>query len=225
MQLLALLIICLPCLHAASLFPTKYFREYAPNVLYARNTYLPNTGYDACAPINDNAYIPVLTARGIKCTGIWCVDGHFGCPNRTKDCYNMNYIIDVSHSNNDCNLQIAGNVIMAYGNWVSTLGPLSWQNVREEKIKVYGSIFNEAVRNVMNCSPGCSFSDETPIMYYLYQLKIDSITTLALVVTITVTYLVIAICLLCTACMWYRRVRRLQTYYTAESDDTSIDYV
>lgn len=103
------------------------------------------------------AYIKFLTDRGIRCTGEWCVDNGFNCPNRDGKCYEVEHIIDL---NDDCTLpdtkdmerNIFGNMIMAYGLWNRQVGQLRWKNVENEKRTVYGDgIVNKAIYYIMQC--------------------------------------------------------------------------
>lgn len=134
--------------------------------------FLPNTfigGGDPCAKYTGRpTYIQQLASVGIHCAGKWCAqDGAnngFGWAS-TDESYDGSHIVDVSNSNNDCNKEILGNVVMAYGKWNNMVGQLLWKDVRREKMRVYGDIFGQAVRNVLMCNErrgvACNFTDDT----------------------------------------------------------------
>lgn len=88
---------------------------------------------------------------------------------RSRECYNVEHIVDTENSNlvdkenpsRECNLNILGNLVMADGGWNQDVGQLPWKCVREEKLRVYGDVFTQAVAHVLACNPNCSFSDDT----------------------------------------------------------------
>lgn len=66
----------------------------------------------------------------------------------------VEHIID--HANSEqtlqhCNKDIRGNMILANADWNRQVGQLCWDNVKKEKIDVYGNIFRTALDAVTKC--------------------------------------------------------------------------
>lgn len=162
---------------AAGAYPTAAYA--ADHDLFDAGTFLPSIGYDACTPLTNQQYRALLGSLRVGCTGAWCVNGTFSC--KQSDCYEVEHIIDRANSHNNCGRDIAGNMIMAYSRWNHQLGALSWQDVREEKSRVYGRIFLQAMDNILKCTPGCQFDDNTRIAYYLAHLYMNEVSILVLI--------------------------------------------
>lgn len=127
--------------------------------LYQKNTFGGFLAYQ-CIDLGYNYrknYIKILNENNISCTDKWCNNGMFKCFNKTKECYEVEHIVDRKNTPyNICNPNILGNVIMAYGKWNSQVGKLCWKDAMNEKIQVYGKdIFCTAIRNIIKCS-NCS---------------------------------------------------------------------
>ena len=99
------------------------------------------------------SYVKALNDYSIKCAGIWCPNKPgWECNGQNKSCYNMRKII--THGNkipelSGCDVDIRGNLIMAYGEWVNQLST----DKPGEKVAIYGSeIVKSAYRTVYkNC--------------------------------------------------------------------------
>ena len=74
--------------------------------------------------------------------------------NSISNSYQVEHIIDKSNTPYDnCNTDITGNIIMAYGLWNQKIGQLCWNDVVKEKKVVYGDeILCSAIKNVIHCS-------------------------------------------------------------------------
>ena len=101
-------------------------------------------------------YLVELSSNLIRCSGHLCKNGFFECTN-SNECYHVEHIVDKENTPyNQCNPNILGNVIMAYGVWNVEVGQKCWDDVVIEKFSVYGKeSFCQSVRNVIECS-GCN---------------------------------------------------------------------
>ena len=103
-------------------------------------------------------YIKVLMDNNIQCTGDWCkeygTNNGFDCKDMGVECYQVEHIIDKQNTPYDkCNMNILGNVIMASGTWNNQIGNRCWDDIKREKIAVYGKdIFCKAIKNVIDCT-------------------------------------------------------------------------
>lgn len=100
---------------------------------------------------NNEKYRNDVEAR-MKCRGPWCLPttsngNSWGCKpvggTTTSDCYQAEHIIPKGHSIEElqgCNVNIAGNIVMAYGKWN---GALSNAYYGEKQI-IYGDIWDKA---------------------------------------------------------------------------------
>jgi len=136
--------------------------------LYLPNTYLPYTSRPmdrelACRPLPNSQtdlrrqYITLLTIMGVSCTGDWCgLDGNFSCADMGRQCYEVEHIIDKANTDPDLvglNVNIVGNLVMAYGRWNQQVGQLSWNNVVTEKREIYTTFLFETARHyVLTCN-------------------------------------------------------------------------
>lgn len=120
---------------------------------YQSNTYMDS---DPLQPIKDGKeFRNLLRYSNIMCTGHWCKDGQFKCPNNTNECYHTEHIVDMRNSigpNDHPCKNIAGNLIMAYGKWNKEIGQLKWENALAEKKEIYDEyIVNTAINSVQTC--------------------------------------------------------------------------
>jgi hypothetical protein len=121
---------------------TEIYKSYNKDelkTLYLEKTYLPlNNLIDTCKrylQIHRNKYIKELEIYNIKCYGKWCIDGQYKC-NNNKACWQVEHIIDTNNSpfNSEYyDLNIYGNIIMAYGKWNNQIGNKGWSIVESEK--------------------------------------------------------------------------------------------
>jgi hypothetical protein len=142
---------------------TNVYLEYRQNnmlnELYQLNTFGGNFN-NKCQDLTSNPrskYIDILNKNNIKCEGKWCVNNIFSCPNQTKECYEVEHIVDQKNTPfNSCNRYILGNLIMAYGKWNYEVGQPCWDSIKMEKMNVYGkTIFCSAIKNIIECDPKC----------------------------------------------------------------------
>lgn len=134
---------------------TKTYESIA-NGEFTKITHLPGTFggnfEDVCQRVTRSRYLSILNNRGVHCSGDWCIDGEFSC--KGYPCYEMEHIIDLKHSLgfNEHDMEILGNVIMAYSVWNREMGHLKWENVENEKRAVYGNnIVDRAMQNIIKC--------------------------------------------------------------------------
>lgn len=131
-----------------AIFQTRH-ADNSNNYYFVPNTFLLTQ--DPCTVINNRAeYLSVLVNNGVVCVGQWC-NGNFGTkPQRTH--YEMEHIVDVVETEfPDCNKNILGNLVMAFGIWNNQVGQLNSKGVAFEKKEIYGSIYNLARANVAKC--------------------------------------------------------------------------
>jgi len=141
-----------------------------------RNNYyfVPNTfllAQDPCTVINNRAeYLSALSNAGITCVGQWC-NGNFGTkPQRTH--YEMEHIVDVVELDfPDCNKNILGNLVMAFGIWNNQVGQLNSKGAANEKSQVYGSIYNLARANVAKCCVATPPTSPESSMIFIMQVS------------------------------------------------------
>lgn len=153
------------CANGAKEFPTF---SMDPQDIFLPYTYLANgKAPDMCRSVSSRAdYVKILLGEGVTCRGKWCnpsgEENGFKFVSRDMS-YEREHIIDNEYSKTSgvCDLNILANVVMAYGSWNNAVGQIPWKCVREEKRRVYGDLFKQAVENVLKCNPGCTFSDDT----------------------------------------------------------------
>lgn len=147
---------------------THEFLNYKDNLqsLFQYNTF-GNIFENKCQNLGNNPrqiYTKILVDNDIQCMGDWCKeDGNnngFDCKDMGLDCYQVEHIIDRKNTPYDpCNTNILGNVIMAYGKWNNEIGQRCWNDVKNEKIIVYGKdIFCQAIKNVIACDKNCNIN-------------------------------------------------------------------
>jgi hypothetical protein len=183
-MLLTLLASFIIITRSAAAFPTDASHEAE---LFVAQTYIPASGYNACTVIPDiGTFMQILRNLNIHCVGQWCSGAEFGC-GASNNNYCPTYIIDMDNSHTNCNLHIAGNMIMALSRWSQELATLSWPDVRREKTSVFAGKFGDAVASVLRCTPGCTFTDSTPIDYYLIRAGLisDELMTFSLAIAVT----------------------------------------
>jgi hypothetical protein len=165
----------------------------------------------------------MLAVLGIKCSGLWCRNGQFTCGPGNLDCWQMEHIIDLNGSPAvGCDLNIVGNVVMAYGRWNNEIGRLSWRDVRHEKTLVYKQIFELAVENVLKC--GCNITDNTQLDYYLIRAglhgsELESFILIIILAASIVIFMTTACILACLrGC-----TKRIDGYTPLDTSDTISD--
>jgi len=138
------------------------------NFYFVRQTYLYGTTFDKCYAMtgNDNSEYRKYISDSIQCQGKWCVNkalwpNGWNCPN--KQCYEVEHIIPKKNNIpefQNCNVNIFGNLVMAYGLWNSQL-----QNkFLCEKQEIYGDIYDQAYQTIKSCCGIAPNSDTTGII-------------------------------------------------------------
>lgn len=124
--------------------------EISKTQMFQSNTFLKN---DCSLYTSRQNYIRKLMSGGIKCEGR-CIDGKYKC-DKTNECWHVEHIHDLKNSplsamGHDVN--IIGNLVMAYGMWNVQMGSKGWRIVEIEKSDVYGDIFNISHNNIIRCN-------------------------------------------------------------------------
>lgn len=137
---------------------TDIFKQYNDKLdeLYQQDTFGGNFE-NKCMSLGNNYrqnYIDILNKNNIKCTGLWCVNNQFSCKGAETNCYQVEHMVDQNNTPYDnCDVNILGNVIMAYGLWNMQVGQLCWTDVLHEKTKVYGKeMMCKAIANIIECN-------------------------------------------------------------------------
>ena len=174
--------------------------------LYLPDTYLPYHTIDPCKQYtNRNEYINTLLNNSIYCSGIWCVNNEYSCKDVGNDCWQVEHIYDKKNSilsNKDYNVNIYGNIVMAYGKWNAQIGQRIWSIVEKEKTDVYGDIMSYAKSNILKCS------DTNMKGNFTDMVGIDKETLLiALCISIIINVILISI-IICLSCKIYNMRNR-----------------
>lgn len=113
------------------------------------NLFIPNTwpnNFDPCEKLDKTKYNKLYPHDGKS--------------------WNIEHIIELKNSEPElesCDKDIFGNVILADATWNRAVGNLCWKYCSQEKMRVYGPIFSQAMNNVRQCCnsqpPGISTSD------------------------------------------------------------------
>lgn len=127
-----------------------------------KNSFVPTT-YGGDLSVSSDTMISTRQYRQIisktPCVGNYCVDNEWKCKKgNSVDCWNVEHIIDNNgpefKNHKNCK-NIAGNYIMAYGQWNQELGTLTknhYQTSVNEKTRVYGEdIMNRARTSIRKC--------------------------------------------------------------------------
>lgn len=133
---------------------TKLYSLMAHEELYMKESF--GNKIDACKKYTTRTeFINTLNKYNIICTGRWCNNNYKYIT--SSNSYEVEHIIEVHHSElNNCNKNIYGNIIFAYGKWNRQVGQLNWNNCKNEKVEVYGkTIVDTAIKNIIKCDPRC----------------------------------------------------------------------
>jgi hypothetical protein len=97
--------------------------------------------------------------------------GNWGCTSSnytgTSECYHTEHIIPDKHeikelvnkSGERCDVNVYGNLVMAYGSWNSALGNGHY----DEKKEIYGELFNSAYKAVYYCCNDRTYPQSIPV--------------------------------------------------------------
>lgn len=142
--------------------------------LFLPDTYLPFDSYPmnrdvACQKLSDDQiqlrrqYVNLLKQAGINCTVDWCINGQFYCGSSSAECYQVEHIIDKVNSDPELDgldVNIVGNLVMAYSKWNQQVGQLKWDNVVAEKQEIYTTfLFQKARHFVLTCNQPSTSTD------------------------------------------------------------------
>lgn len=143
---------------------TKVGRLYNPSELFMKTSFLK---IDICKKFtNRKSFITYLLKTGIICTGKWC-NGNYKY-DKVDNSYEVEHIIELQNSElNNCNKNIYGNIILAYGKWNRQVGNLDWKNGKQEKERIYGrNIVKQALENIKKCDSSCN--EPLPEIGYIF---------------------------------------------------------
>lgn len=144
---------------------TKVFTEHgtsnANNFYAVFPTYSSNMG--ECQTFTSNQQVRTQITNTFTCSGQFCVNGGWSCKDASRQCYEVEHIIPVSNNIPElagCNMNIYGNVIMAYGLWNAQLG----NRFLPEKHIIYGDVFLKAYNAVYKCCHNGNLPTYNPIV-------------------------------------------------------------
>lgn len=217
--------------------PTDIYYQYIDgdipkSSIYLENTYLPilcGSSIDPCTPYKDRkTYIKILEENNIQCSGPWCIDGSFSCgKSGNTECWQVEHIIDQSNSDlvdEGYDVNILGNVIMAYGKWNVQIGQRIWPIVEEEKSLIYGNIYNISRNIITGCVDSDSWSStktDHRICDIDISVPITGVTIFLIIVSVIVTIETIVLCI----CYRFYRNNKLSSFYVESQIDESMSYV
>lgn len=132
--------------------------------IFQANTFSAGSLEERCKSYKGDIRKPFvrdLVRHNISCD-IHCVNkdknNGFNCLQRNnQDCLNVEHIVDKSNSDlvkRGNNVNIYGNLIMAYGKWNQAVGRKRCDVSEIEKKAIYGSFYDDARRNVIVCNGG-----------------------------------------------------------------------
>ena len=139
----------------------KYKRgEISREMMFQSNTFLTGdtsgphgVRFLRCKPYKSRReYISLLNERGIGCRSR-CEGDKYSCKNNHTECWHVEHIYDQKNSPLvDSDVDIYGNLVMAYGKWNMQMGSKGWWVVQVEKSDVYGGrVFNQSRDNIIKC--------------------------------------------------------------------------
>lgn len=149
---------------------TAVFTEHGSsnenNYYFVNKTYGRNLGIEICTVNEGTKSFRNVLNKQMPCNGAHCqpnASTSWGClKNNSQECYNVEHIIPVKHNISellDCNANIYGNLIMAYGLWNQQLGNTHYA----EKKLIYGNVFDEAYKAVYWCCKNHTVPNSIPV--------------------------------------------------------------
>jgi hypothetical protein len=156
---------------------------YFVPMTYGAGTYKCNT-------INNNTQFRDKINSMFECTYSHCmIDNTWGCNfGDSQNCYNVEHIIPKNNKLtelSDCNTNIYGNLIMAYGKWNTELS----NGYLDEKILIYGDIFTNAYTSVYECCHNHPPTSVPKCDYTYYKVIILLCICSIVIVIFTIVYL------------------------------------
>jgi hypothetical protein len=152
------------------------------NNFFAPNTH-GNLIYSNPLEIVTNKQFRNKVNNAITCVGEWCEGKKYTCNSHgNKKCYHVEHIIDMNgpeyENIKECK-NVAGNKIMASGEWNQALGGLARSDYlasKAEKISVYGiDRVNIAIESIRRCANNKGYiitsKDILDIPYHLYAIE------------------------------------------------------
>jgi len=132
-------------------------QDYA---FYDDRTFGVNIFKDPCTKINTNTAFRRYINKNVKCLGKWCINKTYSCKRLlNRNCYEVEHVIDKNgpeFKSNQCDKNIAANLVMAFGKWNAALGRLDYDLSIKEKRTVYSDkIANKIYSKILECQPNC----------------------------------------------------------------------
>jgi len=157
------------------------FQSCELDKLFIQNTY-GGLFNDPCQQMYSQKFKQMLVNNNVSCDASWCLEkDDYGCQYAgNRLCPNTEHIIDLNQAGSDynnCDKNILGNMIIAYGQWNYEVGTGSsfksnWENIKREKTEVYQDIFNMADFYVRNCNcDGNNKNLESTTIYHAIDTK------------------------------------------------------
>jgi hypothetical protein len=167
--LLPWLFLCIRAEHTQS-FDESWAESGNENSLFFdQQTFGYLTGNDnicrKLSPVSNTKFRDYINLQ-FNCTGQHCINNQFICEQGdSRNCYNVEHIIEKSQTvraicqDTKCDVNIFGNLVMAWGVWNQQLGQLSRNSPNDsyhEKLIVYGqNVFDQVISAIEQCNPGC----------------------------------------------------------------------
>jgi hypothetical protein len=176
---------------------TKIFQEHntdnTNSFYFVKESYSAGEAPDKPNSINNQKFRDAVANKS-KCNYEHCINDEWKCDATNQECYHVEHIIPKAHNIPElsgCDVNIFGNLIMAYGKWNNQL---SNKYLAEKRI-IYGDIFDKAYNEVyFNCKKqtrvsnpiaDICFTKIAPYIIYIIGL------TLFLIVIVVMTIVVI----------------------------------
>jgi hypothetical protein len=178
---------------------TKIFQEH--NEYNANSFYFVKESYSAgedpykSNSINNQLFRNTVISK-LKCNYKHCINNEWKCDATNQECYHVEHIIPTGHNIPEllgCDVNIFGNLIMAYGKWNNQL---SNKYLAEKRI-IYGEIFDKAYYNIYyNCkkqptisNPIADICSSKPAPYVIYIIGLTLFLIAVIIMMLVVIYL------------------------------------
>jgi len=143
-----LFLLLVTCNEHTSVYQTFGGPDNVDNRYFVAETY--SAGVPECQTFADNSQFRNKVKANYVCSGRWCRADGWTCGQGNKQCYEVEHIIPKANTIPglaECNANIYGNVVMAYGMW-----NLQCSNGKLcEKGEIYGDIYRRALDAMYRC--------------------------------------------------------------------------
>lgn len=152
---------------------TKEYETYwisqnnTDNLFYDPHTFGLDLFNNSCQIMSLQNFRKYINSN-IKCNGKWCYKNYHCMCYDSRSCYNVEHILDKKGKEfSNCNKDIVGNYVMAWGKWNQKLGRVAYQNYYnsiKEKEQIYGlTIVNRVREHFRKC---CSIFNISQVELY-----------------------------------------------------------